>query len=350
MRAFSAADCVSLAIQRTREFLFMPFSWGTYLKLGLVAIITEGSAYNFGSSNRGNQSSRQGSVINAPYDITAFRVAVIVASVLLAIFVLLVVLYLMTRLRFAYFHCLLHKTKEIRPGWEIYREPARRFFQLNIVVGLCYLLLAGLALLPFAAGFWRLFRGIPHGGHPDVVLMLSLLVPMIPIIILLVLAGFLVDLILRDWMLPHYALENATAGEAWSGVWASIKVEKTQFFVYALLRVVLPIIAIAALFMVLLIPGLALAGAFGAIEYGVRSAFAGSHGAAGVAGAMLQAFFGMVAFAFLLLATICLGGPVSTGIREYALMFYGGRYRVLGDILYPAASQLPPLPGASVVS
>jgi len=31
---------------------------------------------------------------------------------------------------------------------------------------------------------------------------------------------------------------------------------------------------------------------------------------------------------------------VSTGVREYALIFYGGRYRVLGDILYPPP---PPL-------
>ncbi len=31
-------------------------------------------------------------------------------------------------------------------------------------------------------------------------------------------------------------------------------------------------------------------------------------------------------------------------------MFYGGRYQVLGDVLYPPAAQLPPLPGASVVA
>ena len=53
MRAFSAADSVSLAIQRTREFLFTPFRWGTYLKLGLVAIITEGSWTNLRSSSNG---------------------------------------------------------------------------------------------------------------------------------------------------------------------------------------------------------------------------------------------------------------------------------------------------------
>ncbi len=56
MRAFSAADSVSLAIQRTREFLFRPFNWGTYLKLGLVAIITEGSWSNFRSSSQGGHS------------------------------------------------------------------------------------------------------------------------------------------------------------------------------------------------------------------------------------------------------------------------------------------------------
>ena len=50
---------------------------------------------------------------------------------------------------------------------------------------------------------------------------------------------------------------------------------------------------------------------------------------------MLQVFFGLIAFGFSLLASICLGGPLSTGAREYALLFYGGRYQVLGDLLYP---------------
>ncbi len=72
------------------------------------------------------------------------------------------------------------------------------------------------------------------------------------------------DLVLRDFMLPHFALEDATAGEAWTQVWARISAEKRQFFVYALLRVVLPTTAMIAVFILLMIPGLALAGAFGA--------------------------------------------------------------------------------------
>jgi hypothetical protein len=47
-----------------------------------------------------------------------------------------------------------------------------------------------------------------------------------------------------------------------------------------------------------------------------------------------------------MLAAICVGAPVATWIREYALIFYGGRYQALGDALYPQALQ-PPTPGAS---
>jgi hypothetical protein len=73
------------------------------------------------------------------------------------------------------------------------------------------------------------------------------------------------------------------------------------------------------------------------MELGIHSAFANSTGSASVVGIMVQVFFGLVAFGFFLLASICLGGPLSTGAREYALLFYGGRYRVLGDLLYPGA-------------
>jgi hypothetical protein len=155
------------------------------------------------------------------------------------------------------------------------------------------------------------------------------------VIILLALGGLLIDLILRDLMLPHFALENATAGEAWRQVRARIKAEQRQFLVYAILRVILPVIASFGLFIVMLLPGLMLAGSLAAIELGVHSTFANATGASWLVGVALEVFFGVIAFGFALLAGICLGGPLSTGIREYALIFYGGRYKALGDILYP---------------
>jgi hypothetical protein len=344
MRPISAVDSVSLAIQRTREFLFTPFSWGTYLKLGLVAIITEGIGSNLHSSTHTGQPSGHGPMIHSPFDIPPVWIAAIVAAVLVAIVLSIVVFYLITRLRFAFFHCLIHNTKEIRPGWRLYGAQAMRFFWLNVVVGFGFLLLVVLVALPFVAGFWRLIHEIPPGGQPDLGLLLSLVLPLIPIILLLALAGFLTDLILRDWMLPHFALDNATAGEAWEEVWDCITAEKRQFLVYALLRVVLPVVAMVGLFIVLIIPGLMLVGSVAAVEYAIHSVFADATGAAAFVGVALEVFFGVIAFGFALLASICLGGPVSTGIREYALIFYGGRYRALGEILYPPAP--PPAAGS----
>jgi len=340
MFPISAADSVSLAIQRTREFLFRPFQWGTYLKLGLVAIITEGIGGHLQSSTHGGPSPGHGPMIYSPFDIPPVWIAAAVAAVLLAILLCLVIFYLITRLRFAFFHCLVHNTKEIKPGWQLYRGQASRFFWLNIVVGICFMALLVLVALPFAAGFWRLFQESQLGGHFNVGLLLALVLPLIPIVILLVVAGILTDLILRDWMMPHMALEDATAGEAWRQVRTRMMAEKRQFLVYGLLRVILPTIATIGVFIVLALPGLMLAGSVAAIEYGIHSVFADATGAAALVGVLLEVFFGVVAFGFALLAGICLGGPVSTGVREYALIFYGGRYQVLGDILYPPP---PPL-------
>jgi len=338
MRAISAADAVSPAIQRTRDFLFRPFTWGTYLKLGLVAIVTEGVGSNFRSSSHNNHPSGHVPhvpMMHSPFDIAPMQIAAIVAALLLALLLSMWILYLVTRLRFAFFHCLIRNTKEIGPGWWLYREQAARFFWMNVGVGLCYLLAVVLVLLPFARGFWRLFRESQQTGHLDFGLLLSLVLPLIPIIILMVLAGIALDVILRDWMLPHYALEDAAAGEAWSGVWARIAAEKKQFVAYALLRLVLPTIAMIGVFIVLLIPGLILGGSLAAVEFGLHTAFADASGGAAVTGVLVESFFGVLAFGFMVLAGICVGGPVSTAIREYALLFYGSRYQPLGDILYP---------------
>jgi hypothetical protein len=336
MFAFSAADAIAPAIARTRTFLFRPFRWGTFLKLSVVALITEGIG-NFRSSQGGGGSHApgHGPAIHPPFHYPVLWIAAIVAMVVLAILLAGLLFYLVTRLRFAYFHCLVHNTREIRPGWQLYRPQAARFFWLNVAVGLCFMLLLGLMALPFAAGLWRLFHEVRAGGSPGIGAILSYVLPLVPIALLAFLAALLLDVILRDWILPHYALENATAGQAWAAVWENISREKGQFFAYALLRMILPILAVIAVFLILILPMLILAGALAGVEFGIHSAFAGATGAAEVARIFLEAFFGVVAFGFAVLAGICVGGPLSTALREYALLFYGGRYGRLGDILAP---------------
>jgi hypothetical protein len=346
MFPISAADAISPAIQRTRTFLFRPFRLGTYLKLCLVALITEGLGGS-GNFNPGHHYTNHKTTVSsfAPFAFTPERIAEAVFAFLLVMLLCFWLFYLITRLRFAFFHCLIHNIKEIRPGWHIYREPATRFFWLNVVVGLCFLLLLAVIAIPFIAGFLGLFHNIAAGGHPDLGAILALALPLIPIILILVLGGIAVDVILRDLMLPHYALENATAGQAWSAVWARIRAQKGSFVGYAVLRVLLPIVALIGLFIVLILPAIIFVVIIAAVEVAIHVAFSGAAGSTAMIGIFLQVLVGVIAFAMALLGWIAVGGPLSTAIRQYALVFYGTRYQALGNILFPPPPVAPPVPG-----
>lgn len=340
MPAISAAEALSPAIQRTKFFLFRPFRLSTYLKLCLVALLAEGtSAGSFNSSfpRSGHVPSHHAQMPSyTPFHFTPVAIAAALAAFALIVVLGFVIFYLITRLRFAWFHCLLRNVREIRPGWHLYRSQAGRFFWLNVVVYFCFLLLLGVLMMPFAAGFLGLFRNMREGGHPNLGAIFALLLPLIPLLLLIALLAVATELILRDFMLPHYALENATAGQAWSAVWARLRFEKGSFFVYALLRVLLPIAVAIGIVIVLLIPGIVGILAVVAIEVGLHAAL--GHAFLAI---FLQVCVGVVAFVLAMLVFIAAFGPLKTAIREYALIFYGGRYRPLGDILYP-----PPPPAA----
>ncbi len=341
MPAISAAEAISPAVQRTRAFLFRPFRLSTYLKLCLVALLTEGSSggsFNSSFPRGGHTPSHHHSALASytPFHFTPVAIVAALAAFALIMILGIVIFYLITRLRFAYFHSLIHNIREIRPGWHLYRTQAARFFWLNLAVYLGFLLLLGLMLMPFAAGFLGLFRNLHAGGHPSLGAILALFLPLIPLLLLFALLAVAAELILRDFMLPHFALENATAGQAWSAALARIRFEKGPFVVYALLRVLLPIAAAIGLVIVLLIPGILGVLAIVAIEVGLHAAF--GHAALGI---FLEVSVGVVAFVLAMLVFIAAFGPLKTAVREYALIFYGGRYQTLGDILYP-----PPPPAA----
>lgn len=265
-------------------------------------------------------------------------VAALVAGVLFAIVFAFALFYLVTRLRFAYFHSLIHNVRLIRPGWHMYRDQATRFFWMNLGVGVCLMFLIALILLPFAAGFFAMFHNLAAGIRPDLAQILTLVLPLIPILFFFVLIAIAVDVLLRDLMLPHYALENATAGGAWRAVRVRIQAEKGAFFRYALVRVFLPIVAMIGLGILFIIPAVLFAAIVAVIEIGIRAGFSDAAGAISVMGVALQAIVGLAAFCVAAIVGISVAGPVCTAIREYALCFYGGRFQTLGDILAPRAT------------
>jgi hypothetical protein len=335
MNALSAADAISPAIERTKRYLFRPFQWGPYLKICTVALFTEGFSSNFRSSVPGGGSSHANATSHALPALTPFMIAEIVAAILLALVLAFFLFYLVTRLRFALFHCLIHQTKEIKPGWRLYREQANRFFKLNIIVGLVLIGCAAVIALPFVFKFMALLRAAGPGRHMNVFALISLIFPLILVVLVLVLLAFATDIILRDFMLPHFALENASAQTAWHSVRSRLAAERGSFFFFALLRLLLPTVAFMALLIALAVPGLIVFGILGLTFAAFHGMATDGAGVFALLGTFFEICIGIIAFGVAIFAAICLGGPLSVALRNYALLFYGGRYQTLGDILYP---------------
>jgi hypothetical protein len=344
MQAFSAADLISPAIKRTKWFLFEPFRWSTFLKLCLVAVLTEGGSsgnFNFsvpGSHHSGTSTSTTHSTIStaAPYfGMSPMWIALIAAMIVIIIGLALVIAYLITRLRFSLFHCLVSGTREIRPGWRLYDAQSWRFFLLSIAVGFILFLAALLIAIPFLLGFYRLIQSTHPGDHPNFAAVFSLILPLIPIIILFVLVGLAIHVILHDLMLPHIALENASAAEAWRQARMRIAAEKGGFLLYAFLRIILPIAATIGTMIALSIPAIIAVILFASPMAGLIGLMAGASFAGQVLLVLLLAVIVLVCAALVILLGLSVGGPIGIAVRNYALLFYGGRYQVLGDLLSP---------------
>jgi MFS family permease len=342
MFALSAAQAISPAIERTKNYLFRPFKWSTYLKLATVACITEGFSSNFNFSS--NHHSSSGISTSTPFNLSSGVIALIVVGILVCIAIGIFIFYLITRLRFAFFHCLAHQTKEIRPAWRLYRTQGMRYFIASLIIGLIFLFVLVLLALPFVFGFYRVYLSSQSGGQFDLASFFLLLLPFIGVAFCLCLAAYVVDLVLHDFILPHMALENLSFHQSWAVVKTRIGAEKGSFTLYIFLRAILPIAACIALFIVLVIPLLIV---FGSLAFGVAGldpALTDATGASAFILTILRALLILIGVAFGLLLSISLGGPIATWIRNYALLFYGGRYQALGDILSPPPP-LPPTPG-----
>jgi hypothetical protein len=342
MKVFSASQAVSPAIDRTKRYLFHPFKWSTYLKLAAVACITEGFSANLNFSS--NQPSYSSAGASTPFNLSSEAITLIAFAVLACVALCIFIFYLVSRLRFAFFHCLAHQTKEIRPAWRLYRAQALRYFKANLVVGIIFLCILLLAALPFAFKFYGLYRSSRSGGQFDVVRFILLLLPFIGIVVFISLAACIVEVVLHDFILPRMALENLSCLQAWDEVKLCIKAEKGSFALYFFLRLVLPVLAMMALFIVAAIPLLIVFGILALTEVGFDALLADATGVGAVFRVFIEILFGLIDLGLGLFVAFSLGGPIATWIRNYALLFYGGRYPVLGDILSPPPPTAPAAP------
>jgi hypothetical protein len=340
MRVYSASEAVWPALKRTYAYLFRGFQLETFLKLATVATIAEGFIVNFRFYVTDTFPFEVKWAAVKSYLLTpAFLPVTILGAA--AIFLSGVYcVYLVTHLRFGFIHCLIHQTRDVRAAAKLYSIEAERFFTVFMLVWLGFLVAVSLLAVAIVVAAYTVLETRTPDGKLDPGHFLTLFVPCFAIALTLIVAMCAAQVVLNDFILPHMVIEGAPIRRAWAAVRAQIAANRETFLSYFILRVGMPLIAAAVLGFLAWVGGL--------IVFGILDMSAAGFTAMldGTSDARVWILFG-VQLLFLLLGlgaafviAVSFGGPIGVFMRCYALYFYGGRYKALGNLLEPGATPI----------
>jgi hypothetical protein len=338
MRVYSASEAIWPALLRTYFYLFRPFKWETFLKLAMVAAISEGFVISFRFSVPDTfpltvNAAALKSFLLAP----AFLPVTMLGGMAIFLFGVYC-FYLVIRLRFAFFHSLIHHTTQIRRAAKLYSVEAERFFTVSMLVWLAFMVAVALAAVFCIIAAYTVIASPTPEGKLDPGHFLILFFPCIGIAFALMLAACAAQVVLNDFILPHMAIEGAPFRRAWADVRMRIVANKETFLSFFILRLAMPLIAGIVLALAAWLVGTIV---FGILEMSVAGFNAMLDGAAGLRTYLLttiHVLFVLLGFGAGLVVGVSFGGPLGVFVRSYAMVYYGGHYKALGNLLEPSAS------------
>ncbi|HSY72139.1 MAG TPA: hypothetical protein VK798_07835 [Alloacidobacterium sp.] len=376
MKTLSAADALGPAFRRLREVMAAPFRLGFFLKIALVAALTQPSFYSviisypvqgvqiaagaamrhpgrtdFAATDQARTIPQAAfAAFAAPGAAAGFAVFAVMLLIGLLIWVLAT--YLFCRARFTLFDLVVYRHGNVRDAWGKYGRQTWRYFGIVLLASLVFLILLAAVGGPFLMHMLKTIRSVgPQAPNANPWPIFAQMLPFFGVCALLVLVWILVDAILQDFILPPMAIEDAPIEGAFARWFALLRSDAGSVLVYLLLRFVVAlgmswVLMMVSLF-VLLILGM---GSF-AVGFGLYHAmWQGGFGMQMVFGAIVAVMI-LVLLTLYLLAMVAVYGSTAVFKQAYAAYFFGSRYQELGDRLEPPAiesdagvSTEPPLP------
>jgi hypothetical protein len=339
--ALSAVDVISPAFEHMKEQLFSPMRFGQWVRLAVVGLLAGemglGGCNVPGGGGGGGGSSGEQQFQEVGFDIISaggllFAVG-IGLLIILGLAVMLLFLYISSRMRFVLFDSVLQQECRVREYWGQRRTEAFRYFVFQILfalgTGLAMLVLVGIPIM-LAAVFGWLTNPREHllplilGGLGVGLLFLAVITTVITL-----------QVLIKDFVVPQMALEQATVREGWNRLWAMIKEEKLGYAGYLGMKLVLAIAAAVGLGILTIIVILILLIPVGGV--GVVAVLLG--GAAGLSWNPLTIAITVVLGALVVLCLMLLVGlisvPATVFFPAYSMHFFAERYPALHAVLHP---------------
>jgi hypothetical protein len=330
MRPLSATEAIGPAIERTRDLLTRPFRWRTFLKIAAVAFFAElgGSGLNFNTPGRGLHGIAPGVLATIVAFAVIFGVIVFVVG--------LILLYLGSRLQLVLVDLVATRQTWVAPSWRKFSSTVWRWIGLKLLFWLCLVGFFMALASPVVIFFVLHHRGTSGigafaGGFTG--LHLSIILLIVAAAIIVILAATAAYLLLRDFVLPSFALEDVSISEGLRRMRSLLAAEPGQVALFLLLKFILLIVfGIAGeilIFFTLLISAIP----FGLIGGGLWYALHNTGSAGTVVLVACAVVGGIIFFCWAVCLVIAVLGSVYVFSQSYALYFLGGRYPLLGDLL-----------------
>jgi hypothetical protein len=319
-REINVVEPVSPALERVKQMLFRPFDLGKWFAIGFCAWLALLGEQGGGGVNGFNNFNTKTGAQNHPAE--SFRhfweqareftmnnlywlIPVAIVVVLLSIALGLLILWLNSRGKFMFLHCVALDKAEVSEPWNKFAAQANSLFWFRVVVQL----IGAVLILPMLVFIAVLVVKMILAGAPDVgAIMICVGLGMVFILLAIVFA--LIHKFTADFVVPIMFLRGGKCLEAWKEFWGLLTANAGQFTLYILFQIVLGM-AIGVIVVGVVLITCCIAGCLMAIPY---------------------------------IGTVLLL-PVLVFQRSYSLYFFrqfGAAYDV-----FPAAPPAPPAPPAT---
>jgi hypothetical protein len=331
-----AIGTIGPAFARTIQQLFQPFGFGRWLRLSVVSLLTwefAGGGFNFNAPGpTGGDSSEEllAAVPNLPLIVGA-GVAIVILSLFLT--------YVAAVFRFILFDSVLYDRCQIAEGWSRWQRHGRGLFSwwIGFTVAL-FLVLIILFGLPLGLAWLGGVFDAPE-EHPILLVLGSVL--LFFAFVALIVASMVVNLAIKDWVVPLMAMENLGVIKGWRRLIPMLRASWPAYLFFILMKALLALGSAIFFTILYIIAALVILVPF--VLSGIVAGVLGQ--AAGITWNPLViaavSILGGIVLLLVLYGMACLYMPAMVFFQSYALHFFGTQYPRLGEALAPVPAPNP---------
>jgi len=236
----SVIDPIGKAIDRVKAVLFEPFEMGKWFVIGFCAWLAMlgqggggcgGGVFNLGGRGGTSPADVKGWVLEHLPLIISIGLGVFVVGIVIGI----VFLWLSSRGRFMFLHCVAENKAEVKAPWHKFRDEGNSLFLFRLAMGIIGFTCIALFIGMIIAAIILLSRGSRYTAP-------GLIAGIVVVTLIAILVGILFALVFKltqDFVVPIMYVRGCRCLDAWGEFWSMLASNKWRFALYILFQIVI---------------------------------------------------------------------------------------------------------------